>query len=330
MSKSILVTGGAGFIGSHYIRYLLRQYPDIEIWNLDALTYSGNLYNLKDVEKDERYHFIHANLCKQEDVSALFEHQKIDEVVHFAAESHVDRSIYGATPFIETNIKGTFHLLEASLKADVQKFVHVSTDEVYGSFPVGMAVEDTLLAPKNPYSASKASSDLLCLSYQHTYGMPVVISRCTNNYGPNQYPEKLIPFSIKNLLCDKPIPIYGDGKQQRDWIHVYDHCRGLDLIRQGGREGEIYHIGAENTVTNFEIALKLLEIMDKPNTLIDHVQDRLGHDVRYALDTQKIRKELQFQPSISFAEGLKDTVYWYLEHEDWWDTVRNPYQVEEK
>lgn len=320
MRRMILVTGGAGFIGSHYIRYLLKTHPEIQVINADALTYSGNLYNLKDVENDSRYLFVHTDLAEKEQVEKLFQHP-IVEIVHFAAESHVDRSIDGADPFIRSNIIGTYRLLEAAHKAGVEKFVHISTDEVYGSFPVGRADEQTMLVPGNPYSASKASSDLFCLSFHNTYGLPVIISRCTNNYGPNQYPEKFIPHLIQQLMADQPLPIYGDGKQERDWLHVFDHCRAVDLIRQHGRIGEVYHIGAEHTVSNLEVAQQILDYMGNSSSYIRHVPDRPGHDVRYSLDTTKIRTQLGWSPSISFTEGLKQTVEWYLHHSDWWKSV---------
>lgn len=321
MTETILVTGGAGFIGSHFIRYLLRTYEEIRVINADALTYSGNLFNLRDVEKDPRYEFIRADLAEQEQVEKVFAEHRIDQVVHFAAESHVDRSIEGAYPFIRSNIIGTHRLLEAAMKKKVDKFVHVSTDEVYGSIPFGKADEQTILAPGNPYSASKASSDLLCLAYHHTYGFPAVITRCTNNYGPHQYPEKLIPHLIGRLMKDQPVPIYGDGKQERDWLHVFDHCRAVDVVRLHGRTGEVYHIGAENPIPNLQMAKKILDLMGKPHSLIQHVTDRLGHDVRYSLDTAKIRTELGWAPTISFDEGLKQTVEWYLTNTNWWASI---------
>ncbi|SEN42130.1 dTDP-glucose 4,6-dehydratase [Lihuaxuella thermophila] len=321
MTQTILVTGGAGFIGSHFIRYLLRTYQEIRVINADALTYSGNLFNLRDVEKDPRYEFLRVDLAVREQVEKVFAGHRIDQVVHFAAESHVDRSIEGAWPFIRSNIIGTHHLLEASMKKNVDRFVHVSTDEVYGSIPYGKADEQTLLAPGNPYSASKASSDLLCLAFHHTYGFPVVITRCTNNYGPNQYPEKLIPHLIRQAMKNQPLPIYGNGQQERDWIHVIDHCRAVDVVRLHGRAGEVYHIGAENPIPNLQVAKKILDLMGKPHSLIQHVADRLGHDIRYSLDSSKIRTELGWAPTISFDEGLEQTVQWYLTHAEWWASI---------
>jgi dTDP-glucose 4,6-dehydratase len=320
MSYTVLVTGGAGFIGSHFIRHLLRHYEDIRVINADKLTYCGNPWNLRDVEGDERYRFVRADLSDPRQVKELLV-EPVHEVVHFAAETHVDRSIRGAEPFLRTNVLGTHALLEAARQADVKKFVHISTDEVYGSIPAGQADENAPLAPSNPYAASKAASDLLCLSYWRTHRFPVVITRCTNNYGPNQYPEKLIPHLIGRLMKEEPIPLYGDGMQKRDWIHVRDHCRAVDLVRIAGRVGEVYNIGTENTRTNLEVTYLLLRWMNKPDSLIRHVADRPGHDVRYSLDSGKIRRDLGWSPTVSFEEGLKETVEWYLKHADWWESV---------
>jgi len=320
--KTVLVTGGAGFIGSHYIRHVLQNHPDLTVINADALTYSGHLYNLKDIETHPCYRFVQMDLANRDHVEALFS-EPIDEVVHFAAESHVDRSIRSAEPFIRSNIMGTFHLLEVAKQAGVKRFVHVSTDEVYGSIPEGTVDEHAPLNPSNPYSASKASSDLLCLAYHRTHGLPVIITRCTNNYGPCQYPEKLIPLLIRRLMKHQPLPLYGDGRQERDWIHVKDHCRGVDLVRQRGRAGEVYHIGAERTIPNLEIALSLCEWMGQTSDVIQFVEDRPGHDARYSLDTTKIRAELGFRPSIPFEQGLRETLEWYLEHDDWWESIEN-------
>lgn len=321
MKKTVLVTGGAGFIGSHYVRFLLRNDPDVYVVNVDALTYSGNMYNLNDIKGNPRHTFIQADLASKIEVEKLFENE-IHQIIHFAAESHVDRSIAGRDPFIQSNILGTYHLLEAILDKGIEKFVHISTDEVYGSIPVGMVSEAALLKPGNPYSASKASSDLLCLSYFNTYQLPITITRCTNNYGPNQYPEKLIPRSISLLRGNKPISIFGDGSQERDWLHVLDHVRAVDEVRKHGANGEVYNIGAEHPISNLKIAHLLIEMMGKSTNLIEHVQDRLGHDIRYSLDTAKIKDQLEWKPTISFRDGLKETVNWYMENDAWWLTVQ--------
>ncbi|MGA9173908.1 MAG: dTDP-glucose 4,6-dehydratase, partial [Thermoactinomyces sp.] len=291
-----------------------------EVINADALTYSGNPFNVKEVENHPRYRFVRVDLTDRGQVRELFEN-KVDFIVHFAAESHVDHSIKGAEPFIRSNVLGTFHLLEEARLAGVQKFVQISTDEVYGAIPCGKTSEHAALAPANPYSASKASADLLCLSYFHTYHFPVVITRCTNNYGPNQYPEKLIPHLIYRLLRSEPLPLYGDGRQERDWLYVEDHCRAVELVRKYGKCGEVYHIGAEHTVPNLEVAKRLCELMGKSPSLIQFVEDRPGHDIRYSLDTTKIKLELNWEPSVSFNEGLEKTVHWYLTHPEWWESV---------
>jgi dTDP-glucose 4,6-dehydratase len=321
MRRTILVTGGAGFIGSHYVRYLIQYHPDVEVINADALRYSANLLNLAEVADHPRYRFVHVDLADQAAVERLFQ-RKIDEVIHFAAESHVDRSIEGAEVFIRSNIIGTYRLLEAVKKAGVEKMVHISTDEVYGSFPTGRANEQTPLAPSNPYSATKASSDLLCQSYVNTYRLPVVITRCTNNYGPNQHPEKLIPCLILRALENRSLPIYGDGSQERDWIHVWDHCLAIDRVRRYGDAGKVYHIGAEHTITNLDVAKRICTLLGKPHSLIQHVNDRPGHDIRYSLDTSKTREELGWRPMIPFDRGLKETVEWYSRRQDWWEAVR--------
>lgn len=319
--KRILVTGGSGFIGSHYIRYLLERHKDVQVINADALTYSANPYNLADVVGDDRYTFVRVDLSDPCGVEQLFR-GGVDEVVHFAAESHVDRSIEGSEPFIRSNILGTYRLLEAVRQSGrVRRMVHISTDEVYGSVPEGRTPEGSPLAPGNPYSASKASSDLLCLSYRHTHGIPVIITRCTNNYGPHQHPEKLIPRLILRALDGKPLPLYGNGRQERDWLHVQDHCEAVDLVRLAGRPGEVYHIGAEHPVPNIRVAEHILDILGKPRSLIRHVEDRRGHDVRYSLDTAKIRGELNWRPRIPFGQGLKETVEWYRCNEGWLEST---------
>ncbi|SDX16820.1 dTDP-glucose 4,6-dehydratase [Marininema mesophilum] len=307
----VLVTGGAGFIGSHYVRHLLRTHTDIEVINADALTYSANLQSLADIEGESRYRFIKIDLANQADIDCLFS-TPFDEVVHFAAESHVDRSIQGAEAFIRSNILGTYRLLEAIRHGGtVKKMVHISTDEVYGSIEKGRTPEGEPLAPGNPYSASKAGSDLLCLAYVNTYKLPIVLTRCTNNYGPWQHLEKFIPKAILHAVENRPLPLYGAGNQERDWIYVTDHCAAVDRVREAGRVGEVYHIGAENTASNRTIAEQILDLLQKPHSLIQQAKDRLGHDFRYSLNTTKIREELGWQPQVSLEKGLKETVKWY-------------------
>ncbi|MDR6224300.1 dTDP-glucose 4,6-dehydratase [Desmospora profundinema] len=320
MKKRILVTGGMGFIGSHYIRTLLAEEPEVEVVNADALKYASNPLNVRDVEDHPRYHFRQVDLSRGDDVAELFAEERIDEIVHFAAESHVDRSIQSSLPFLKSNITGTYHLLEEVQKAgSTIRMVQVSTDEVYGSVDEGHTSEDTVLAPGNPYSASKAGADLFCLAYYKTHGVPVVITRCTNNYGPNQHPEKLIPRLILRALKGRTLPLYGDGRQERDWIHVRDHCRGVELVRKKGELGEIYHIGAEKPVANLEIAKRIAAALQQPLFHIQHVRDRPGHDRRYSLDTSKIRRELGWEPVIPLDEGLTDTIRWYQQQTDWYD-----------
>jgi dTDP-glucose 4,6-dehydratase len=319
----LLVTGGAGFIGSNFIRLGLREHDDWEIVNLDKLTYAGNLANLEDIEKESRYRFINGDIADQAMVSAILK-EGFDVIVNFAAESHVDRSIIDSSPFIETNIKGTQILLEGAKQYQVNRFIQVSTDEVYGSLrDEGKFSECSPLLPNSPYAASKAAADLLCHAYHKTYHLPVIISRCCNNYGPFQFPEKLIPLAITNVLEDKEIPIYGDGLNVRDWIYVKDHCRALDLIIRKGKLGEIYNVGATTEKTNLELIYQLLEIMNKPRIMIKFVADRPGHDRRYALNTEKIARELGWEPAYSFNEALEYTVKWYIEHEDWWRQIKS-------
>ncbi len=317
----LLVTGGAGFIGSNFIHYILKEYPQWEVTNLDKLTYAGNLENLKDVQNEPRYHFVKGDIADRELIDGLLS-QGFDVIVNFAAESHVDRSILDATPFIETNVKGTQVLLEGTKKYQIQRFVQVSTDEVYGSIDSGSFTESSLLSPNSPYSASKAAADLLCRAYFKTYHLPVIITRCSNNFGPYQFPEKLIPLVITNALENKPIPVYGDGLNVRDWIFVLDHCRALDAIIQRGKAGEIYNIGSGNEKTNLELVHKLLELLDKPKSLIQFVSDRPGHDRRYALNITKITKQLSWKPAYSFEKALVTTVDWYLENESWWRQIK--------
>lgn len=313
----LLVTGGAGFIGSNFIRYCLKTHPDSSILNLDKLTYAGNLDNLSGVEDSGRYQFTRGDICDSGTVEDLLS-QQVDGVVHFAAESHVDRSITDARSFIQTNIQGTFTLLDACRRRRVPRFLHVSTDEVYGSLRPGeSATENSPLQPNSPYAASKASSDLLARSFWQTYRFPVIVTRCSNNYGPYQFPEKLIPLMITNAMEGKKLPVYGDGLNERDWIFVDDHCAALDHILRSGRLGEVYNIGFGEPVTNLEIVSRLLQILSKPDNLIEFVPDRPGHDRRYALDTSKLCRELNWRPAVGLAEGLANTVKWYCDHTDW-------------
>ncbi len=313
---NILVTGGAGFIGSCFIRHILNKYKDYKVINIDALTYAGNIENLNDVKDNQNYKFIHGNICDKELVRELV--NQVDCVVNFAAESHVDRSITGPEIFIETNVKGTLNLLQAAKEAKIERFLQVSTDEVYGSLgKTGYFYETTPLAPNSPYSASKASADLLVRAYYETYKMPVLNTRCSNNYGPYQYPEKLIPFFISKLLKGEKVPVYGDGLNVRDWLYVYDHCSAIDTVLHNGKIGEIYNIGGHNEKTNIEITKLILNAMGKDESSIEYVQDRLGHDRRYAISNDKIQSQLGWEPSLTFEEGIKITIDWYLNNQDW-------------
>ena len=312
----LLVTGGAGFIGSCFVRHILNKYKDYKVINLDALTYAGNIENLDDIKDKPNYKFVHGNICDKKLVRELI--NEVDAVINFAAESHVDRSITGPEIFIETNVQGTLNLLQASKEADIQRFLQVSTDEVYGTLGKdGYFYETTPLAPNSPYSASKASADLLVRAYYETYKMPVLNTRCSNNYGPYQYPEKLIPFFISKLLKDEKVPVYGDGLNVRDWLYVYDHCSAIDVVLHKGKVGEVYNIGGHNEKTNLEITKIILQAMGKDESSIEYVQDRLGHDRRYAIDNHKIQTELGWQPSLTFEEGIKLTIDWYLKNQDW-------------
>ena len=312
----LLVTGGAGFIGSCFVRHILNKYKDYKVINLDALTYAGNIENLDDVKNNSNYKFVHGNICDKKLVRELV--NEVDAVINFAAESHVDRSITGPEIFIETNVQGTLNLLQASKETNIQRFLQVSTDEVYGTLGKdGYFYETTPLAPNSPYSASKASADLLVRAYYETYKMPVLNTRCSNNYGPYQYPEKLIPFFISKLLRNEKVPVYGDGLNVRDWLYVYDHCSAIDTVLHKGRVGEVYNIGGHNEKTNLEITQIILEAMGKDESSIEYVQDRLGHDRRYAIDNHKIQTELGWQPSLTFEEGIKLTIDWYLNNQDW-------------
>lgn len=322
MTKSILVTGGAGFIGSCFVRQMLKDHPDYKIINLDALTYCGNLENLKDVENNPNYTFVHGNICDRNLVPELV--KEVDAIVNFAAESHVDNSIKHPEIFIETNIQGTLNLLQAAREFKVERFLQVSTDEVYGTLgKTGYFYETTPLAPNSPYSASKASADLLVRAYHETYKLPVLNTRCSNNYGPYQYPEKLIPFFISQLLKGEKVPVYGDGQNVRDWLYVYDHCKAIDTVLHKGKVGEVYNIGGHNEKTNLEITHLILDAMDKDESSIKYVEDRLGHDRRYAISNDKITSELGWEPSITFEEGIKLTIAWYLNNQDWIKSIEN-------
>jgi dTDP-glucose 4,6-dehydratase len=316
MTKTILVTGGAGFIGSNFIKYMLNTHDEYNIVNFDVLTYAGNLDNLKDIETDPRYTFIKGDITDFDPVNNVM--KDVDFVVHFAAESHVDRSIQGPEIFTTTNVLGTQILLDSAKSNSIKRFVHVSTDEVYGSLgDDGYFTEQTKLAPNSPYSASKASSDLLARSYFKTFGFPVITTRCSNNYGPYQFPEKLIPLMISNAKADKKLPVYGDGMNVRDWLYVEDHCRAVDAVLHKGLEGEVYNIGGNNEWHNIDIVKLLLKELGKPESLIEFVEDRLGHDKRYAIDASKISDETGWKPLEDFENGIKKTIRWYVENEEW-------------
>ncbi len=332
--KKLLVTGGAGFIGSNFINNILRTRDDVSIVNLDKLTYAGNLENLTEAEKYKNYTFVRGDILDHDLVEDIFRKHSIKHVINFAAESHVDRSILGSEVFFTTNVVGTNVLLEASRRHEVEKFVQVSTDEVYGSLGAeGLFKEDSPLSPNSPYSASKASADLMALSFEHTFGLPVVITRCSNNYGPYQFPEKLIPLMIINALSDKKLPVYGDGLNVRDWIYVLDHNRAVETVWENGKTGEVYNIGAGQEMTNIEIVRLLLKHLNKSEDLIEFVKDRPGHDRRYAIDSSKIQSELGWKPEFSFESAIEDTVQWYLSNKDWWKKVisgeyQNYYKVQ--
>jgi dTDP-glucose 4,6-dehydratase len=317
----VLVTGGCGFIGSNFIRRLLETDVAVSLINLDLLTYAGNHGNLADLENHARYRFVRGDIADAPLVRKLM--SGVGSVINFAAESHVDRSIDDAAPFVRTNVCGTQVLLDAAREAGVQRYVQVSTDEVYGSLGAsGAFTEETPLAPNSPYAASKASADMLVRSYVHTFGLPALITRCSNNYGPYQFPEKLLPLFITNLLRDEPVPVYGDGLNVRDWIHVRDHCAAVERVWRSGRVGEVYNIGGRCERTNLDLTHTILEVMNKPKSLIRYVKDRPGHDRRYAIDCGKIERELGWRPSIPFDQGLRDTVEWYEEHADWVANIR--------
>ncbi len=320
----ILVTGGAGFIGSYFIKYWLSKYPNDSITNLDKLTYCGNLENLKEVENNPNYKFVKGDICDKELVMEIT--KGIDLIVHFAAESHVDRSIEGPQEFVKTNVEGTLNLLEAALANGNIRFHHVSTDEVFGELPLddpnAKFSETTPYSPKSVYSASKASSDHLVRAYYHTHKLPITISNCSNNYGPNQFPEKLIPLAITRAIMDEEIPVYGQGTQVRDWIHVEDHCKGIEMCIQKGEIGQTYLFGGNGEKQNIWIIKKILEYLDKPQSLIVHVGDRKGHDLRYAIDFSKSKQELGYIPTKSVDQWLKDTVQWYVNNQDWWKPLK--------
>ena len=316
----ILVTGGAGFIGSNFINYMLSKY-DYKIINLDLLTYAGNLENLKNVENNKNYTFVKGDISDKELVLDIT--KDYDAIINFAAESHVDRSIVSPNIFVETNVGGTVNLLNCAKINKIEKYLQVSTDEVYGSIKEGYFYETTPVNPNSPYSASKASADMFVMAYHKTYGLPVVITRCSNNFGPYQYPEKLIPFFISKLLKNEKVPVYGDGKNVRDWLYVEDHCRAIDLALHKGRIGEVYNVGGHNEKTNIEITKIVLEKLGKDETSIEFVEDRLGHDRRYAISNDKIRAELGFEPNYTFEKGIEATINWYLNNAEWMKNIEN-------
>ena len=316
----ILVTGGLGFIGSNFIRHMTTEHPDCTITNLDAMTYAGNPANLTDIEKNPRYSFIQGDICDRHTVESVFSQHSIDTVVHFAAESHVDRSIQDSSAFVKTNVLGTQVLLDAALLHHCTRFIHISTDEVYGSTATGSFKETDPLNPSSPYSASKAASDLLSRAFYITHDLPVIVTRCTNNFGPYQFPEKLIPFFVTNLLLGKKVPVYGTGKNVRDWIYVLDHCRAIDCILFQGTAGEIYNIGSDNEKTNIEITHQILKILKKDASSIEFVKDRSGHDWRYSLDFSKLRA-IGWRPQTAFETALEETVEWYVQHKGWWQPL---------
>ena len=328
---TIIVTGGAGFIGSNFVFHMLQAHPDYRIVCLDKLTYAGNLSTLEPVLQQDNFRFVKADICDRQAVDKLFQEEKPDIVVNFAAESHVDRSIENPGIFLETNIMGTAVLMDACRKYGIQRYHQVSTDEVYGDLPLDRPdlffTEETPLHTSSPYSSSKASADLLVMAYYRTYGLPVTISRCSNNYGPYHFPEKLIPLMIANALADKPLPVYGNGENVRDWLYVEDHCRAVDLIIHAGKVGEVYNVGGHNEKRNIDTVRIICQELGKPESLIVHVEDRKGHDRRYAIDPAKIHRELGWLPETKFEDGIKKTIKWYLEHKKWWkDIINGEYQ----
>ena len=321
----LLVTGGAGFIGGNFIHYMTRKYPNDRFVNLDLLTYAGNLETLKSVEGKANYSFVRGDIADRDFIYALFEKEQFDAVVNFAAESHVDRSITNPGLFVQTNVVGTQVLLDASRKFGVKRYHQVSTDEVYGDLPLDRLdlffTEDTPIHTSSPYSASKAAADLLVLSYYRTFKLPVTISRCSNNYGPYHFPEKLIPLMISRAMSDEKLPVYGKGENVRDWLHVYDHCVAIDLILRNGKIGEVYNIGGHNERTNLEVVQTILRELKKPETLINYVTDRAGHDLRYAIDPTKIETELGWKPTYNFDTGIQQTIQWYIDNKSWWQNI---------
>lgn len=319
----VLVTGGAGFIGSNFIRFYLKKHNHDTIINLDKLTYAGNLKNLTDISKNPRYRFVKGDIADAPLVSALM--KKVDAIIHFAAETHVDRSIKSSDAFIRTNLVGTNVLLKSALDNKIKRFLHISTDEVYGSIKKGFFTERSLLKPSSPYSSSKAGSDLLALSYYKTYELPVIITRSSNNFGPYQFPEKVLPVFITNARMNMPLPVYATGKNIRDWLYVEDNCRAIDCVFQKGKNGEIYNIGGNVFLRNIDLAKRILCILKKPFSLIEFVKDRPGHDYRYAIDTEKIEKELQWKAKSNFDDKLKYTIDWYIKNQNWWKNKRKKY-----
>lgn len=322
---NILVTGGAGFIGSNFVFYMLKNHPDYRVVCLDKLTYAGNLSTLQPVLEQDNFHFVRADICDRDAVEKVFQEEKPDVVVNFAAESHVDRSIENPAIFLETNIMGTAVLMDACRKYGIRRYHQVSTDEVYGDLPLDRPdlffTEETPLHTSSPYSSSKAGADLLVMAYHRTYGLPVSISRCSNNYGPYHFPEKLIPLTIVNALADKPLPVYGKGINVRDWLYVEDHCKAIDLILHKGRAGEVYNVGGHNEKQNIEIVKLICKELGKPESLITYVSDRKGHDMRYAIDPAKIHEELGWLPETKFEDGIRKTISWYLNHREWWQNI---------
>lgn len=325
MSKTVLVTGGAGFIGANFVYHMLAAHPDYRIVCIDALTYAGNMSTLARAMENPNFAFVRADICDRDAVFRVFESEHPDIVVNFAAESHVDRSIEDPGVFLRTNILGTQTMMDACRKYGVERYHQVSTDEVYGDLPLDrpdlLFTEETPIRTSSPYSASKASADLLVQAYSRTYGLPATISRCSNNYGPYHFPEKLIPLMISNCLADRPLPVYGKGENVRDWLYVEDHCRAIDLIIEGGRAGEVYNVGGHNEMRNIDIVKLICDALGKPYSLITYVADRKGHDMRYAIDPTKIHRELGWLPETKFSDGIRKTIDWYLENRDWWETI---------
>lgn len=321
--KKVLVTGGAGFIGGNFVQYMVDKYPNYQIYNLDLLTYAGDLTKHRDIAEKENYHFVHEDIAYRTAILSLFEEEMFNYVVHFAAESHVDRSITDPGIFVKTNVLGTQVLLDAAKYIGVEKFVHVSTDEVYGELdfdPTTFFTEETPLKPNSPYSASKASSDLMVRAYHETFGLPINITRCSNNYGPFHFPEKLIPLTISRVLNDEKVPVYGDGGNIRDWLHVWDHCAAIDLVLHEGVNGEVYNVGGHNEKTNLEVVKTIINTLGKSEELIEFVTDRLGHDKRYAIDPSKL-ENLGWKPQYTFETGIAQTIQWYLDNKWWWEQI---------